>query len=35
MSIPYYGRNFSEGKNIAWGDGFAAIWALIKHRFVD
>jgi len=35
MPISYYGRDFSEGKKITWRDGFAAIWALIKFRFVD
>jgi len=33
--ISYYGRDFSEGKNITWRDGFAAIWALSKRRFLD
>jgi glycosyltransferase involved in cell wall biosynthesis len=35
MPISYYGRDFSEGKKITWRDGFAAIRALIKYRFVD
>lgn len=35
MPISYYGRDFAEGKKITWRDGFAAIWALIKYRFVD
>ncbi|HEX5080457.1 MAG TPA: glycosyltransferase family 2 protein [Blastocatellia bacterium] len=35
MPISYYGRDFSEGKKITWRDGFAAIWALIKYRFMD
>jgi glycosyltransferase involved in cell wall biosynthesis len=35
MPISYYGRDFSEGKKITWRDGFAAIWALVKYRFVD
>ena len=35
MPISYYGRDFSEGKKITWRDGFGAIWALIKYRFVD
>ncbi len=35
MPISYYGRDFSEGKKITWRDGFAAIWALIKYRFID
>jgi hypothetical protein len=35
MPISYYGRDFSEGKKITWRYGFAAIWALIKYRFMD
>jgi glycosyltransferase involved in cell wall biosynthesis len=35
MPISYYGRDFNEGKKITWRDGFAAIWALIKYRFID
>ncbi len=35
MPISYYGRDFSEGKKITWRDGFSAVWALIKYRFVD
>ncbi len=35
MPISYYGRDFDEGKKITWRDGFAAIWALVKYRFVD
>ncbi|MGA1368620.1 MAG: glycosyltransferase family 2 protein [Blastocatellia bacterium] len=35
MPISYYGRDFSEGKKITWRDGFAAIWALVKYRFID
>jgi glycosyltransferase involved in cell wall biosynthesis len=35
MPISYYGRDFSEGKKITWRDGFAAIWALVKFRFMD
>jgi glycosyltransferase involved in cell wall biosynthesis len=35
LPISYYGRDFSEGKKITWRDGFAAIWALIKYRFVN
>jgi hypothetical protein len=34
MPISYYRRDFSEGKKITWRDGFAAIWALIKYRFM-
>ena len=35
LSISYYGREFAEGKKITWRDGFHALWALIKFRFVD
>jgi len=35
MPISYYGRDFSEGKKITWKDGFAAVWALVKYRFMD
>jgi glycosyltransferase involved in cell wall biosynthesis len=35
MPISYYGRDYAEGKKITWRDGFAAIVALLKYRFVD
>jgi hypothetical protein len=35
MPIDYYGRDYDEGKKITWRDGFAALWALVKFRFVD
>jgi len=35
VPISYYGREFDEGKKISWRDGFAALWTLIKYRFVD
>lgn len=35
LPISYYGRDYSEGKKITWVDGFGAIWALVKFRFVD
>jgi len=35
VPISYAGREYSEGKKITWRDGFAALWALIKYRFVD
>ncbi|HEY9788161.1 MAG TPA: glycosyltransferase family 2 protein [Candidatus Obscuribacterales bacterium] len=35
MPISYYGRDYDEGKKITWKDGFGAIWALVKFRFVD
>lgn len=35
VPISYNGREYDEGKKITWKDGFAAIWTLIKYRFVD
>lgn len=35
VPISYAGREFSEGKKITWIDGFSAILALIKYRFID
>ncbi|HEY9758545.1 MAG TPA: glycosyltransferase family 2 protein [Oculatellaceae cyanobacterium] len=35
MPIAYYGRDYAEGKKITWRDGFAALWALAKFRFMD
>jgi glycosyltransferase involved in cell wall biosynthesis len=35
VAISYYGRDFHEGKKITGWDGFPALWALIKYRFVD
>ena len=35
VPISYTGREFEEGKKISWRDGFAAIWTLIKYRFID
>ncbi len=35
LPISYSGRGHNEGKKITWKDGFGAIWALIKYRFVD
>jgi glycosyltransferase involved in cell wall biosynthesis len=34
VPIKYRGRKFSEGKKIGWRDGVAAIWAIVKYRFV-
>lgn len=33
--ISYHGRDFHEGKKISWVDGFWALKALIKFRFMD
>jgi len=35
VPISYTGREYEEGKNITWKDGFPAVWALIKYRFVN
>ena len=35
VPIHYSARTVSQGKKIHWTDGFAALWALIKYRFVD
>lgn len=35
VPIYYAGRDYSEGKKITWRDGFAAIWALVRFRFID
>jgi glycosyltransferase involved in cell wall biosynthesis len=35
VPISYAGREFDEGKKITWRDGFAAMYALVKFRFVD
>lgn len=35
IPITYKGRTTAEGKKIRWTDAFAAIWTLIKYRFVD
>lgn len=34
VPISYAGREFDEGKKITWRDGFAALWTLVKYRFV-
>jgi glycosyltransferase involved in cell wall biosynthesis len=35
VPISYTGREFDEGKKITWRDGFAALYALVKYRFVQ
>lgn len=34
VPIRYAGREVDEGKKISWRDGFPALWALVKYRFV-
>lgn len=35
VPIAYYGRTYEEGKKIGWRDGVAAIWHMIKYRFLE
>lgn len=35
VPITYNGRTHSQGKKIGWKDGFHAIFALIKYRFLN
>ena len=35
VPISYQGRTVEEGKKIRWYDGIAAIWTLLKYRFID
>ncbi len=35
VPVSYAGRDFSEGKKISWCDGIAALWAIVKFRFVN
>ena len=35
VPIYYAGRDYAEGKKITWRDGFSAMWALIRFRFVN
>ncbi len=35
VPISYTGREYQEGKKITWKDGFGALWALIKYRFIN
>lgn len=34
VPISYYGRSYAEGKKITWKDGFRALYAILKYRFV-
>lgn len=34
MPISSYGRSYAEGKKITWKDGFRALYAILKYRFV-
>lgn len=35
VPISYSGRDYSEGKKITWKDGVAALYFILKYRFVD
>jgi len=35
MPIHYFPRTVREGKKIGWRDGFAALWTILKFRFVN
>lgn len=35
VPISYYGRDYNEGKKITWNDGFGAVIALLKYKFID
>jgi glycosyltransferase involved in cell wall biosynthesis len=35
VPISYSGRTYQEGKKINWKDGIAAIWWMIKYRFME
>ncbi|MGZ4802876.1 MAG: glycosyltransferase family 2 protein [Acidimicrobiia bacterium] len=35
VPISYAGRELDEGKKITWRDGFAALYALVKYRFIE
>lgn len=34
VPISYDGRGYDEGKKITWKDGFSALWALFRYRFL-
>lgn len=35
VPISYHGRTYAEGKKIGWKDGVAALWHMVKYRFLD
>ncbi len=35
VPISYAGRDYAEGKKIGWRDGVAAIYFILKYRFLD
>jgi len=34
VPIRYYGRTYEEGKKITWRDGVAALWFILRYRFL-
>jgi glycosyltransferase involved in cell wall biosynthesis len=34
VPVSYHGRRYEEGKKITWRDGFAALWCILKYKFV-
>jgi glycosyltransferase involved in cell wall biosynthesis len=34
VPVSYYGRRYEEGKKITWRDGLAAVWCILKYKFV-
>ena len=34
VPIRYRGRKFSEGKKIGWRDAVAAVWSMLRYRFI-
>jgi hypothetical protein len=35
VPISYHGRTYEEGKKIGWKDGVAALFHMLKYRFLD
>ena len=35
LPVAYHPRTVDEGKKIGWRDGLAALWTILKFRFVD
>ena len=35
LPISYFPRSYDSGKKIRWWDGVAALWTLVKYRFMD
>jgi hypothetical protein len=35
VPVSYSGRTYGQGKKINWKDGLAALWWIMKYRFMD